>query len=192
MLFWKNSTSKAEFENIHLTVSYQVWVVEMILFNSQWDEQLKGMRKRKIRFQTKLKRQKIKKNRKQRPPPTPPQRIQPRHMVKGREQGQDSCSYIRVKHLLFKSSKKVPFTAFCGWQWPIRQALAWSCLPPPPFHVRPWHAQRTSRAGHPAHTPRSPENTTSQAVIRTLIPETHWSLPQLCQMKSAEVSPPLF
>lgn len=27
--------------------------------------------------------------------------------------------YIEGKHLLFKSGKKVPFTALCGWPWPM-------------------------------------------------------------------------
>lgn len=40
-------------------------------------------------------------------------------MIKSSEPSQDSPYYIRGKHLLFKSSRKVPLTASCGWQWTL-------------------------------------------------------------------------
>lgn len=111
--------------------------------------------------------------------------MQFRQVIQSSEQ-KSRCShyYIRVKHLLFKSSKKVSLTAFCHWQWPMSASTVL-------VHVWPQHAQRRiGRAGHQTHTHRFPEITTSQVVIRALNPEAHWFFPHFCEMKLVDVSPP--
>lgn len=62
-------------------------------------------------------------------------------MIKNTEQkSRHSRYYIGVKHLLFKSNKKVPFTALCGWPRPTSESTVLvgpTCLPPSLPRVTP-------------------------------------------------------
>lgn len=123
----------------------------------------------------------------------PPKNIQYRHMIKSSESSQDSPYYTRAKHLLFKSSKKVPLTASCGWQWPLSANTALvppACLPLPCVSLTCPEKDRQSQAPSThskvpwEHTfPCCNQNTNSRNPL--VLPSSVWD-------EVGEVSPPLF
>lgn len=75
-----------------------------------------------------------------------------------------------VKHLLYKNSKKVPFTALCGWPWPTSAS---SVLAPPAFlpstcdpnTPREWQGQAPSTHSWDHNFPGCNQRTNSRNLL---------------------------